>query len=458
MVTLQRTLKKLGGASFGAVALLSFAALPHGLQSSTKPSSRERPFNEELESLGKAIFNDTSLSNPPGLACASCHAAETGYTHPDEGVHKGSALAPGAAKGRFGHRKPPTVAYASFMPQGIPHWDDNMQAYVGGLFWDGRAPNAEVQAAFPLTDPDEMNNCEFDGTPRIDLVVEKLKSGPSADTFKRLFGDKVFDQGPQRIFEFAARAIVAYESSEEVSPFTSKFDAYLEGKASLTDDEIMGMRFVTGLMTGKPGSLPFRHSMHCMDCHGGTPDNKPNRYLWSHGCYANLGIPHNPAVPASDPDLGLGGTVYRQLAYPFNLISLADPFQVNGSFRAPTLRNVDKRPKEGFVKSYMHNGYFKSLKDVVHFYNARNLTTQPGEVIDFTKPDPYANLKGKPLFPQPEVIGPSLVNPGGSAGVGVRIANGDPDASQIGQLKLTDAQEDAIVAFLKTLTDGYFKR
>ena len=123
---------------------------------------------------------------------------------------------------------------------------------------------------------------------------------------------------------------------------------------------------------------------------------------------------------------------------------------INGAFRAQTLRNVDKRPHPSFVKAYMHNGIFKGLKQVVRFYNTRNLTTVPGEVINFTSPDPYGSLVGTPLWPIPEYPSPvSLQNPSGAPGA-ADVAN------QVGNLGLTDREEDDLVAFLQTLSDGYF--
>ena len=115
--------------------------------------------------------------------------------------------------------------------------------------------------------------------------------------------------------------------------------------------------------------------------------------------------------------------------------------------RVPTLRNIDQRPHPDFVKAYMHNGVFKSLKEIVHFYNTRNLTTVPGEVIDFNRDDPYARLRGTPLWPRPEYPFPSsILNPAGDTA---------ERGGQVGNLGLTDEEEDHIVAFLKTLTDGY---
>ena len=82
---------------------------------------------------------------------------------------------------------------------------------------------------------------------------------------------------------------------------------------------------------------------------------------------------------------------------------------------------MDKRPDSGFVKAYGHNGYFKSLKEIVHFYNTRDV--------------PGAGWNGVP-WPLPEM--PLNVN-----------------TADVGNLGLKHAEEEAIVAFLQTLTDGY---
>src|SRR5262249_3015785 len=102
----------------------------------------------------------------------------------------------------------------------------------------------------------------------------------------------------------------------------------------------------------------------------------------------NLGIPRNPAVPyyaedrpdaygyVANPagvqfvDLGVGGFLRGPANVNGEWRELADAF--DGKFQTTTLRNVDKRPRPEFVKAYMHNGYLKSLKEVVHFYNTRD--------------------------------------------------------------------------------------
>lgn len=438
-------------------------------------------YSKDVIALGRMLFRDKSLSNPAGQACISCHAPETGFTFPDSAVNKASGIAPGAMKGRFGNRKPPSLAYAPFMRQGVPHYDKAAIAWVGGLFWDGRAKDALEQVQFPFYNPNEMNN-QIHNVGKPELLAEKIKKSPLKAQFVKAYGKKVLSLPADKLFNKIAEAIVAYEASPEVSPFTSKYDAYLEGKVALTTTELLGLRLATGRLDGRPTGLPFRKSAHCMDCHGASSDLKQGPDLWTNSCYANLGIPKNSASPyfamtnkehnpdGYNPDgdqyidMGLAGFIYPYWGWSPRKPHGPDPLCLIGTFRAPTLRNVDKRPYEGFVKSYMHNGYFKNLKDVVHFYNARNLTDVEGELINYTLPDPYAVLKGKPVFPPPEYLNPNtLINPSGlAAPMGAQSTSAfnpmDPDANQIGNLRLSDKEEEAIVAFLKCLTDGYFKR
>jgi cytochrome c peroxidase len=102
----------------------------------------------------------------------------------------------------------------------------------------------------------------------------------------------------------------------------------------------------------------------------------------------------------------------------------------NGKFKVPTLRNVDLRPPGGLVKAYGHNDYFKSLEGIVHFYNTRDvLPAYPGGYAE-------AQALAAKCWPAPEVS--QNVNTG-----------------ELGNLGLTPAEEAAIVAFLKALSDGY---
>ena len=364
------------------------------------------------EQLGKALFFDTNLSTPAGMSCAACHGPEAGFTGPDATINAAGAAYGGAVPGRFGNRKPPSSAYAGDSP--VLQLDAMTGIFIGGMFWDGRAtgwtlgdPVAE-QAQGPLLNPLEQNNASPD------MVVAKVAASSYAPLFKRVWGrGSLSPANVSLAFERIARSIAAYERSKEVNPFTSKFDAYLDNKAKLTKQEKVGFR----LFVGKG---------NCANCHSVKPDRYGERPLFTDFTFDNLGIPKNPENPfynmlefnpdgANWIDPGLGGflaTVPDYAQYPdANL----------GKHKVPTLRNVDKRPYPGFVKAYGHNGYFKSLEEIVHFYNTRDV--------------PGAGWNGVPWPPSEVALNVNTV--------------------ELGNLGLTHAEEDAIVAFLQTLTDGY---
>jgi cytochrome c peroxidase len=238
------------------------------------------------EQLGKNLFFDTNLSDPPGQACAACHAPEVGYTGPSEEINAGGAVYEGAVPGRFGNRKPPAAAYAGDSP--ILYWDG--AKWVGGMFWDGRAagytlgdPLAE-QALGPFLNPLEQNNASAQ------VVIDKVLASSYANLFLQVCTD------PAIYYECIGRAIAAYERSSEVNPYTSKYDYYLQGKAKLTGLEMRGMELFNG-------------KAQCANCHPGP--------LFTDYSYDNLGSPSNLAnpfyqEPAWNPlgedwvDLGLG--------------------------------------------------------------------------------------------------------------------------------------------------------
>ena len=344
----------------------------------------------DAEQLGKNLFFDTNLSTPPGQACAACHGPEVGYTGPDPKINAHGAVYEGAVNGRFGNRKPPSAAYAGDSPtltQTAP--------FVGGMFWDGRAtglgdPLAE-QAQGPFLNPLEQNN------PDAATVITQVKNGPYNDLFNTVCGSAT-DK-----YECIARAIAAYERSSEVSAFTSKYDAVQAGKATFTTEEADGLTL-------------FKVKGKCANCH--VPP------LFTNFTYDNLGVPRNLENPfynmppeynpdgGNFEDHGLGGFL-KTAGY------LYEPEL--GKMKVPTLRNVDKRPDNVFKKAYAHNGYFKSLEEIVHFYNTRDV--------------PGAGWNQKP-WPPAEVT------------ENINIA-------ESGDLGLTEQEEENIVAFLGTLSDGY---
>ena len=343
------------------------------------------------EQLGKSLFFDTNLSTPPGQSCAVCHGPTVGWTGPDQAINAGGAVYEGAVAGRFGDRKPPASAYAGDSP--ILYWDG--EKWVGGMFWDGRAtgwtlgdPLAE-QALGPFLNPAEQNNA----SPQV--VIDKVL----ASSYKDLFLQICPDSDTALRYECIGRSIAAYERSGEVSQFTSKYDYWLKGQAKLTGQEQRGLAL-------------FRGKGKCAACHV-----EP---LFTDFTYDNLGVPKNPMNPfyhmPYNPDgenwvdTGLGG--FLQAAGYAETVWGPEW----GKQKVPTLRNVDLRPAKKFVKAYSHNGYFKSLEEIVHFYNTRDV---PG--AGWPVPEVAANI----------------------------------NMAEMGNLGLNRGEELAIVAFLQTLSDGY---
>jgi len=342
------------------------------------------------EELGKKLFFDTNLSAPSGLACAGCHGAEVGYTGPDAAINAGGAVYEGAMAGRFGNRKAPSAAYAGDSP--ILHRDGT--TWVGGMFWDGRAtggtlgdPLAE-QAQGPFLNPLEQNNYSAQ------VVIDKVL----ASNYKQLFLQVCADSN--KYYDCIGRAIAAYERSAEVNQFTSKYDYWVKGQAKLTVQE-------------ESGRALFMGTAKCVNCH--MPPN------FTDFTYDNLGVPRNPLNPfynepewnpagAAWVDTGLGGFL-KAAGY-----SATDYMAEWGKHKVPTLRNVDLRPTRNFVKAYSHNGYFKSLEKIVHFYNTRDVSGAG--------------------WPLPEVAD-------------------NINTAEMGNLGLNHGEELDIVAFLTTLSDGY---
>jgi cytochrome c peroxidase len=373
-----------------------------------------------VEQLGKRLFFDTSLSTPPGQSCAACHDPKTGFTGPDASLNAAGSVYPGAVPERFSNRKPPTSAYGGRSP--VLRYDKAEGVWVGGMFWDGRATGAVLndplaeQAQGPLLNPVEQN------LPDAKAVCVKVKQSPYAPLFEKVWGPGALDTEKDVDGTFAriARSMAAYERSVESDQFSSKYDAYLSGKAQLTDAERLGLRVFEDEKEGK-----------CALCHVLDPP------LFTDFTYDNIGMPRNPANPfykaprSTNPlgddwvDEGLGGYLkaagYDKEVYEPEI----------GKMKVPTLRNVDLRPSPAFVKAFGHNGYFKSLESIVHFYNTRDVKPKceatPG-------PEP-----GENCWPAPEVA-----------------ANVNVD--ELGNLGLTPEEERALVAFMKTLSDGWWKK
>ena len=368
-----------------------------------------------MEALGKNIFFD-KISSPNSMSCAACHGPDVGFTGPNPGINAHGAVYRGAVPQRFGNRKPPSVAYATFSP--VFHFNEEEGLFIGGNFWDGRATGERLgnpaadQALGPFLNPVEQNN------PSKRAVLEKIAASKYADSWETVWGEPLLYDTPEAIatnYDRIGLAIAAYEGSREVNPFSSKYDAYLAGEAELTEQEAQGLELFNG-------------KAMCSACHPSEPGLNGEPPLFTDFTFDNIGVPKNPENPFYDMD-----KVYLDDGSPINPdgADWIDPglggflemrpewvdFAVEnmGKHKVPTLRNVDKRPGKKFPKAYMHNGVFKSLREVVHFYNTRDVES----------------------WPAPEA--PENVN-----------------TDELGNLGLSENEEQLIVEFLRTLSDGFF--
>jgi len=341
--------------------------------------------NSQKMALGQALFHDKNLSLNRTMACATCHEIDHAMIDP-----RGSALL-GASLGddnlSRGDRNAPMAAYAAYAPSF--HFNSGEGLYIGGQFHDGRAKDLKAQAKGPFLNPLEMM------MPNESAVIERVKENSAlVAQFKAIYGESIFDDD-LKAYDALAESIALFEMSPVFAPFDSKYDRFLAGQESLTPLEQEGLRL-------------FEGKAMCSACHPATTENG-TRPLFTDFSYDNLGVPVNHALRnengVTDVDNGLGKVVNEP--------------SLNGAFKVATLRNI------AVTGPYMHNGLFKDLKTVVHFYNTRdvegainpetNSTWEPGEVDE------------------------------------------NKNVAELGNLGLSDAEEDAIVAFLKTLTDKQYE-
>jgi cytochrome c peroxidase len=383
---------------------------PRAAKPSQSPASRL-----EIQ-LGRRLYSDKTLSLRRNQACASCHQLTpaidpaTGRAFPapgfvdNESVAHGTPVSDGSVPGRFDRLNSPSVGYAAFSPSF--HWDATEQLYVGGQFWNGRASTLADQAAQPFLNPIEM------AMPSKAAVVDRLKENfVYRSLFRQLYGLNLArlrsSAETDAAYDAMTKAIAAFESTPMFSKFTSKFDYYMAGRTSLTPLESLGLELFNN------------DKAKCSACHISTPtENEDGTWtpaLFTDFTFDNIGGPRNLDIPGNpEPDKGLGGR---------DDIIAADPDGLEvGKHKVMSLRNI------AITAPYGHNGVFKTLAQITHFYNTRDTL---GRVPDHR--DPGFGITGWPL---PEVA---------------QNVNTD----ELGNLGLTASEEAAIVAFMKTLTDGY---
>jgi cytochrome c peroxidase len=451
--------------------------------------------SHEIVMLGALEIYDPSLSVNNNTSCGFCHDPASGFK---SGISFLNEYTGGSTPGsvpihaagaypnyRIAKRNPQSYVYATFSPE--LRYNQTQASFYGGNFWDGRATGTQLgnpaaeQAQGPPVDPHEMAN------PDAACVVWKLSRSRYKSVFEKVWGTgslssitwpanvakvcstpmgaAVFKGNPtplhlspadrtlaNQAYDDFGQAIRAYEASSFVNAFTSRFDYSL----AHPDQKVLSAK-------EEAGYALFNGEAHCNQCHldgrsslteggarkdpGAVADVAP---VFTDFTFNNLGLPENTQeLPwyhetqsdqwgfvgnprgAQFTDTGLGLLLSGYYGPPSDLQWKGLESQFDGTFMTSTLRDVAMVPRAGFVKAYMHNGYLKSLKQVVHFYNTRDVYA-----YHVTSGNcPAGTIEKVNCWPEPE--DPNNLN------------------HQIGRLGLTDAQEDDIVAFLKTLTDGY---
>jgi cytochrome c peroxidase len=464
-----------------------------------QPPILQNTGTEATEILGELMNYDRHISPKEDIACASCHMPYVAFSGPIPSVNLTMIAYPGTVHFRAGKRTAQRYTYAPNFPP--LQYNEEQASFFGGNFWDSRAtgyllrsPDAE-QAQGPPVDTQEMGN------PDTACIVYKLSKAVYRNLFEGVWGKdslninfpsntaqicatpggaSVFgtDTMPVKLspedrtrsdnaYDHWAQSLDAYEASVEVSAFSSKFDAFLKGNYTLTADEAAGYAL-------------FRGKGNCNSCHldgrstAPSPTNPTgvdtgtaasNRPLFTCFGSANEGLPLNPRdafyyqttpdqfgfignpIGFAYRDLGLGEFLrsgfatwaspnlsWRQFA------PSQDGFQQVSSARnvalvPPQCSGGTEAPGPYFQKEFFHNGYIKSLKQLVHFYNTRDVKAYDYDVT--SGHCPAGTTEKVDCWPRPEVK--------------------NNEDTTTGNLGLTDEEENQIVAFLETLSDGFTK-
>jgi cytochrome c peroxidase len=454
---------------------------------------------EATETLGELMNYDRNISPKHDEACASCHMPYVAFSGPIPSVNLTMIAYPGTEHFRAGKRTAQRYTYAPNFPP--LQYDAEQQLFFGGNFWDSRAtgyklrsPDAE-QAQGPPVDTQEMGN------PDTACIVFKLSQAKYRSLFEEVWGPDALtiswpantaqicatpggaavfgtDTMPVKLspedrtrsnnaYDHWAQSLDAYEQSVQVSAFSSKFDAFLKGNYAMTANEAAGYKL-------------FRGKGNCNSCHLDGRSTAPSptapasedtgtaadvRPVFTCFGSANEGLPLNPRnafyyQDKPDPygftpnpigfgyrDLGLGEFLrsgYGTWASPNITWRKFAPKQ-DGLMQVSSARNVAMAPPQCtkgteapgpyFQKEFFHNGYIKSLKQLVHFYNTRDVMAYKFDVT--SGHCPAGTTERVDCWPRPEVK--------------------NNEDTTTGNLGLTDLEENQIVAFLETLTDGFTK-
>jgi len=429
------------GAGLLTLAGAALAAEPQSLPGENpNPIHLVRPPVAQLSAmaqLGQQIFYDPSFSASGQLSCASCHSPQHAYGPPNDGP----VMLGGPKLSSQGVRAVPSLEYLERQPPFSIGPDDSTNEEVnlmqmaalgqtatraqktatetaqaaanlvpqGGLFWDGRANTLQDQAIAPMLDPREMDGGS------VETVAAKLRQASYSKRFVELFGPGIFGT-PGLLVAEAMFAVGRYQIEDtSFHPYSSKFDYWLEGKVSLSAAEMRGYNLFND-----------PKKANCAGCHSAQPTRDGLPPLFTDHQYEALGGPRNFALSANeDPDyfdLGVCGPIRGDMA---------TQTQYCGMFATPTLRNTATR------RVFFHNGVFRTLQEVLDFYNFRD--TDPQKVYPRGANGTVQKYDDIPARFQANI---DVADP--------------PFDRHFGETPAMTAQDEAdIIAFLQTLTDGY---
>ncbi|WP_051902220.1 cytochrome c peroxidase, partial [Photobacterium sanctipauli] len=442
-----------------------------------------------IEEFGKRLFF-TEISINRNQSCASCHTSDTGGTGGDSEVNLGQVAVTGSDGFSVGTLKPPTNKYVQFLDykdgkiRGLENFDNEGRCFFqipngpriilpcGGAFWNGRATGFELEKHVdvfegidhkyhsmyskylgPMTDQAHASpfiNPVEQALPNMYEVCKQVKKslwGPQL--YQYSWGKKLrcsSDKDVKQAFGRFAVSLAAWQMSKDNNPFHTKRDHALakEIKKAEENNEPISLAFEDFSPQENFGRFMFYTKAACNACHvsdgdtfGVTPGQR-----YTNDRYFNIGVPRNHEIPENpEPNEGV--------------FAMTGNFNHMGQHKVPTVRNVDKRPYEGFAKAYTHNGWFKTLEQLVHFYNSSNVDYDHEACDNAVDDDAKMAISTACFFGKTRCTG---------SDVSVEEAMDqncwpEPEFDHniatfaVGDLKLTELEELAVVAYLKTLTD-----
>ena len=373
------------------LSILLFAPL---MQSNYALADQAMKKELDYKALGEVLFFDKSISFNKTQSCSTCHSPDTAFV--DQRKNSANQMASeGDNPHLHGNRNANTALYAMFSPDF--HFDEKIQDYVGGQFWDGRAKDLAEQAGGPPVNPVEM------GMPDKKSIVERLKANSIYyKAITAIYGESIWAD-TDKIYAIMEKAIAEFEKHELFAQFSSKYDRTLKGEAELTALEAKGK------------ALFFdKTQTNCSNCHQSSEANSAKETFTNYRYY-NIGVPSNQALIK----LNKLAADYVDNGLLDNPMVKGDEKQ-KGKFKVPTLRNI------GVTAPYMHNGVFRDLKSVLLFKDS------------FNNPNRKINPETGKAWDKAEYA--QTINPD--------VLKAKP---------LTDEEINALEAFLKTLTDEAYE-